>query len=499
MAQFLPWEGPLSLKLKCAFASVLLVVTPSLAASQMPSDSTTPAPSKQRLFVLSDIEADPDDTQSLIRLLLYANEIDIEGLIATTSVHQKNRVAPESIQRVLDAYRKVRPNLALHDPAFPSADALEELVGAGQPIYGMEGVGRGKSTDGSQRLIAALEKSDPRPLWVAGWGGPNTLAQALYDIRETRSTEEAERLISKLRVYTISDQDDSGPWMRKEFPELFYVVSPGGYGAATWTAINSVVEGIDNTAISNEWFAENIQQGHGPLGAAYPDTAYGVEGDTPTFLGLIPNGLNAPDRPDWGGWGGRYEFRTPERSSTDPEGFTGGVEVPAETRPIWTNAADTFSPYVAKSYGRAIGPMEQAFSGFRETLWRWRDEFQNDFAARMDWTVKSPKEANHPPVVRLPHPDRMTVRSGDSVSLSALGTTDPDGDSLSYHWFQYPEAGIYAGKIEMWGAENLYARGFTAPSVDRPSEVHFILKVTDKGAPALTRYRRVVVSIVPAD
>ncbi len=331
----------------------------------------------------------------------------------------------------------------------------------------MAGVGSGKSTDGSRRLIAALERPDPRALWVAGWGGPNTLAQALYDIRATRNPEEAKRLISKLRVYTISDQDDSGPWIRKEFPQLFYVVSPGGYGAATWTAINSVIQGIDNTTISNGWLAKHIQQGHGPLGAAYPDTAYGFEGDTPSFLGLIPNGLNVPERPDWGGWGGRYEFRTPDRSTTNPDGFNGGVSVPAETRPIWTNAVDSFKPYVANSYGRAIGPLDRTYTGFRETLWRWRDEFQNDFAARMDWTIKTPANSNHPPIVRLAHPDRVTVRSGDTVSLSALGTTDPDGDSLSYQWLQYPEAGTYLKTIEMWGAENLYARGFTAPVRDR--------------------------------
>lgn len=70
--------------------------------------------------------------------------------------------------------------------------------------------------------------------------------------------------------------------------------------------INSVVGGTDNSEISNDWIARNIQQGHGPLGAAYPDAAWGMEGDTPAFLGLIPNGLNVAEHPNWGGWGGRY-------------------------------------------------------------------------------------------------------------------------------------------------------------------------------------------------
>ncbi|MDP9421714.1 MAG: DUF1593 domain-containing protein [Pseudomonadota bacterium] len=459
--------------------------------------AASPPVEKARLFVLTDIEADPDDTQSLIRLLLYANEIDVEGLVATTSVHQKNRIAPESIGRVIAEYAKVHANLALHDSAYPTAAALRSLIGRGQPIYGMAGVGAGKDTDGSRRLVAALSKPDKRPLWVSVWGGANTLAQALHTIRATRSPSEAKRLVSKLRVYTISDQDDSGTWIRKQFPELFYVVSPGGYGAATWTGINQVVDGIDNNTVSNGWLAQHVQQGHGPLGAAYPDVAYGMEGDTPSFLGLVPNGLNVPERPDWGGWGGRYSLRVPDLASMDPKGFTGGVPILPETRPIWTNAVDKVIPYTAKPHFRAIGPSDKSYTGYRETIWRWRDDFQNDFAARMDWTTRKPADANHPPVVRLAHSDRLTVKSGESVVLSALGTTDPDGDSLSYWWFQYPEAGTLASPIALWAAENLYATGFTAPAVQRPEQVHFILRVTDKGAPALSRYRRVVVTIQP--
>jgi hypothetical protein len=465
-------------------------------AAQTP-DVETVGPN--RLFVLTDIEADPDDTQSLIRLLLYANEIELEGLVATTSIHQRNRTAAESIHHVIDMYATIENNLALHAEGYPQANALRALVATGQPIYGMAGVGPGLDTPGSDRLIAALERDDPRPLWVTAWGGPNTLAQALFTLRETRPAAEFDRLIGKLRVYTISDQDDSGPWMREAFPGLFYIVSPGGYGAATWTGISQVVEGHDNSEISNAWIAENIQQGHGPFGAAYPDVAYGMEGDTPSFLGLILNGLNAPEHPDWGGWGGRYELYTPERADTDPDGFTGGVPVPAETRPIWTNAIDTVRPWQARAYGRAHGYADVEISGYRTTIWRWRRDIQNDFAARMDWTVMPPEAANHPPEVHLPHADRLAVRSGDSITLSATGTTDPDGDSLSYQWFHYPEAGDCRAAINLWGADNLYSRGFTAPTVDADCQAHFILRVTDRGEPPLSRYRRVVVNVSPQE
>lgn len=358
-----------------------------------------------RLLVLTDIEADPDDTQSLIRLLLYANDIDIEGLVATTSVHQPRRVAPESIRRVLDAYAQVQPNLALHMPGYPTAAELEARVRSGLPLYGMQGVGEDKDSPGSDWIIERLQADDPRPLWVAAWGGTNTLAQALYRLRASHDGQALQKLLGKLRIHTISDQDDSGAWIRQQFPELFYIVSPGGYGAATWGGIMHVEPGFDSSEISNAWIAEHIQQGHGPLGALYPDVAYGVEGDTPSFLSLIPNGLNVPERPDLGGWGGRYTLRIPPRADTDPDGFNGGVPVAQETRPIWTNATDTYTPYEANAYGRSVRIAGHSSTGFKTTVWRWRKAFQNDFAARMDWTTQPYEAANHPPVVALAHPN----------------------------------------------------------------------------------------------
>jgi hypothetical protein len=467
---------------------------PGPGGTSLPDGALGP---KQRLIVLTDIEADPDDSESLVRLLLYSNQIDLEGLVATTSVHQRDAIHPESIRRIVEAYGQVRSNLLLHEGGFPAADRLQALVCEGQPVAGLEGIGHGRDTSGSRRIIEAVEAADPRPVWVAVWGGVNTLAQALQTIRETKSAGEAKRLIARVRVYTISDQDNTGPWIRRNFPDLFYVVSPGGYGASIWIAINSVIDGIDNTSISNPWLREHIQQGHGPLGAAYPDVAYGMEGDTPSFLSLIPNGLSVPEHPDWGGWGGRYESKIPDPATLDLGGFI-GIPYEPETRPIWTNAVDSHTPSEPQRFGRAYQPATRTFKDAKVTLWRWRDEFQNDFAARMDWTTRPFKEANHPPVPRLAHPDHLTVHSGEVLQLSALGTTDPDGDSLSYQWFHYAEVGGWNAEIKPHiRAPNLYCVPFKAPVVTSPKDAHFILKVTDKGSPPLTRYRRVVVTILP--
>lgn len=454
------------------------------------------ADKRQRLLVLTDIEADPDDAQTLVRLLLYVNEIDLQGLVATTSVHQKTMVAPDSIHKIIDAYAEVHANLVKHSRGYPTADTLRSLVSQGLPLYGMNAVGAGNDSEGSAKIIKVLEQDDDRPLWISVWGGVNTLAQALYTLRETKSEQELNRLVSKLRVYTISDQDDSGAWIRENFPNLFYIVSPGGYGAATWTGISSVVDGIDNTTISNDWLSQNIQQSLGPLGAQYPDVAYGMEGDTPAWLNLIPNGLNNPERPNWGGWGGRYELYIPKVEDMDPNGFNGGVPIKPETRPIWTNASDTFEPTIAGEHGRSLVPLGKSFDGFRVTLWRWRDEIQNDFAARMAWTVKSYEETNHPPVVVLNHPHRISVESGQYFHLDARNSHDPDGDSLQFLWFNYLEVGSMPKQlVKIDSAANMARVHVRAPEVEQPQELHFILKVTDRGTPRLTRYERVIVMV----
>jgi len=393
----------------------------------------------------------------------------------------------------------------------------------------MEVVGEGFDTDGSELIIEMLEKDDPRPLWVTVWGGPNVLAQALWKIRQSKSEPEAEILYQKLRVYTISDQDDSGPWIRENFPGIFYIVSPRSVGSSTWGAIGRNTPGANNEIISATWLAENIQEGHGPLGAQYPDVAYSMEGDTPSYLGLILNGLNDSEHPNYGGWGGRYELYIPEMITASQSTTvaaptvapvvttvsrrwppvlpsTAGVKpsVPAtpETRPIWTNADDEFSPW--RMYRSApAGTDTTVYKNNLVTLWRWREDFQNDFAARMDWCTKSFEEANHPPVPVLAIPDTFTIKSGEIFKLDADGTYDPDGNSLSYYWFQYPEAGTYDGIVTFNGpagnlSPNLYnVHTLVAPEVDKPETIHFILKVTDKGNPPLTRYKRVIITVVP--
>jgi hypothetical protein len=446
------------------------------------------------VVVLTDIENEPDDAMSMVRFLTYSNQWDVEALIATTSIHQKNATAAWRIKEIVEAYGKVRENLLKHEKGYPTVDYLLSIIKEGRHDYGMSAVGQDMDSPGSEIIIQVVDRDDKRPVWVLVWGGPNCLAQALWKVSNTRSSDELDKFVSKIRVYTISDQDDSGPWLRKTFPDLFYITSPGmhsggAYHFATWSGISGDnfhgrFVGADFSIVENPWLDEHIRS-KGPLGAQYPQVKFLMEGDSPSFLYLINNGLGNPEQPDWGSWGGRYELYTPRLEKW---------HLNAENRPFWTDAED-----------EVLGVDGKWHTGNHETIWRWREAYQNDFAARMDWTIESWDDANHPPVPNLKSPSMINAKPGERIDLSAEGSSDPDGDELTYEWFYYGEVGTFTTsnartgqpvKIENADKPNAW---FSIPTkrVLRNGTMHIILAVTDKGSPPLTRYQRVIITVNP--
>ena len=169
------------------------------SAPEPPATRIDPYVPRQRLLVLTDIANEPDDQMSMVRLLVYSDGFDIEGLVATTSTWMKKTVRPDVIRLLIDAYEQVHPNLLKHSAGFRLATTLRDAVSTGQADYGMAAVGPGKASPGSASIVRAMERQDPRPLWITIWGGANTLAQALLDLRATRTTEDVERMVSTLR------------------------------------------------------------------------------------------------------------------------------------------------------------------------------------------------------------------------------------------------------------------------------------------------------------
>ncbi|XZE19817.1 DUF1593 domain-containing protein [Pirellulaceae bacterium SH449] len=454
-----------------------------------------------RVVILSDMSNEPDDQQSLVRFLTYANEFDIEGIIATTSCWRKNNPDKATILQVLDAYEKVQPNIARHAVGYPVANALREVTKSGVDGYGMQAAAEQLNNEGIDLIITVLDREDPRPVWFCVWGGGNTLGGAVMKLQRERP-HDAERLVAKIRGYEIALQDDAFAYVAHHYPDTFLISAKLLWKGISRTTprFNAWSEswGGDDALFNAAWVAENVQS-KGPLGAVYPNADYLWEGDTPSFLYLVPNGLSDPNQPHWGSWGGRFTAEKVENVRTG----TGNDTVDPlldQHRPyrMFSDAKDSWT------HG------EQEYNNEYATVFRWRRAFQNDFAARMNWSITEEfTKANHHPRVVLNGDASKSVtelkaKSGASITVSAAGSSDPDGDSLAFRWWIYPEptlANRSEESLSQWTSWFSTLSGIEIklqlPQVAAPTSYHVILEVEDSGSPSLFAYRRLIVHVTP--
>lgn len=196
-----------------------------------------------RMIVMSDIGgSDPDDTQSMVHLLVSLDRVELEGIVSQHAWVPYGNGAVTLINQVIDAYEEVYPNLQVHSKKFPTASYLRSVVKVGQAEAAMHGVGDGKDSEGSEWIIKTIDKDDDRPVWITAWSGLNTLAQALWKVSHTRTAEQVERFVSKVRVYDVLGQDDAGAWIVKNYPNLIYIRNTEIYG---WPP-------------SDEWVRKNV-------------------------------------------------------------------------------------------------------------------------------------------------------------------------------------------------------------------------------------------------
>jgi hypothetical protein len=434
------------------------------------SASVPPPTFQQRVRVIIETDAggDPDDKQSLVRFLLYANEWDVEGIIATRAkARDGENLNPQRtglgiVRAMLDAYGQCQPNLVKHDERFPTKQYLWDRTVAGYKDETHDG------DDGVRLILAAVDKpGDGRPVWLCNWGtidgsAESSLKRALDKVLRERGRGGYISFKNRLR---LSSDDQFGDHTSKVEPpwrvwvDTFRPEVDRKRWYHQFSAITAKAGGFD--------VERHVRTGHGPLGALYPlnTTHPQKEGDSMTFLYLVPTGMNDPDHPTWGSWAGRYGVR----DGNTPTYY-------------WANVQDAWNGTTSRE----------------NTLARWAVHLQNDFRARLDWCVKDRDHANHPPVpVLRSWSNFMEVNPGDVVRLHAAGSVDPDGDGLSFEWVYYPEAGTYRGDGVRVVDGHTASAHFTAPQVKSPERLHFILIVTDDGDPPLTRYQQVIVTVRP--
>ncbi|TKT92793.1 DUF1593 domain-containing protein [Dyadobacter frigoris] len=471
---------------------------------------------KQRTIITTDGEV--DDIDSFTRLLLYSNEFNIVGLVYSSSQwhykgdgkgtlftsementakrygQRKDLRWPGTswMQKHIEDYRKIYPNLIKHAKGYPTPDYLKGIVKIGNIDFEGE---MSANTEGSDFIKKILLDDNPDPVYLQIWGGTNTVARALKSIEEDyKSKPEWDSIYRKVSqkavIYAILDQDATYlKYIAPNWPQLRILYNADQFWsfAYPWPKVVPIEL---QPYLKGKWFAENIKFNHGPLLENYylygdgtklegdPEHTHGDsteaskngfgkydfigEGDSPAFFYLIDVGLRSLEDGSYGGWGGRMI-----QSKTNPSRWEDG------------NTVTDYNPYTHKND-----------AAYPQT--RWIDVIQNDFAARADWCVKSYNNANHPPNVKLLSQSYLSVKPGKIILLSGQAS-DPDSDKLTYHWWRYEEVGSYKNKVAILNAASPKANMTIPGDIKKGDTIHIILEVKDSGKPSLTRYQRMII------
>jgi hypothetical protein len=532
----------------------------ALGIVSAPGQRTSSMPTKPRVVITADPELDDNDT--IIRAVLYTTDFDLEGLVYQESTfHWKGdgkgttqfrpawgaaraKTCPDGctnyrwpfpekeafIDHIVDAYAKSYENLKVHNPNYPDPAKLKSKIKWGNVDF--EG-DFSRGTDGSNLIKSLLLDNQPGPLYVTAQGGQSTIARALRSIYveyhgKPQWDTIRDKVSHKLVIIPFGDQDGTyNSYIKPNWPDVTewsLAMVEYGYG------IRGALSPENMVYVSGPWTRANVLN-QGPLGALYrvwqdgvlmdPTDTYGFsadklkeigrpaqekdsfisEGDTPTFLNLLDNGLRAQNG-RWGGWGGIWRDGAgpmmniiqiagplpPDDSGVAPGLGAPGVKNPNVPDPLPAPAAQNRPPQGGQRRS-TLPPNVLALNN------RFFVASQNDFAARLKWSVTPNfKDANHEPKVTVKGPLDLTAKAGSTVALQGE-TSDPDHNTVKVTWWQYNDAGTYAGDVHITNPTELKTNVEIPADAKVGDTIHLILEGTDDGTPALTRYQRVVITI----
>ena len=411
------------------------------------------------------------------------------------------------IHDAVDAYAKVYPNLKVHSPDYPSPNELQSKIRYGNIEFDGD---YSKNSPGSDLIRSLILDDKPGPLFITAWGGQSTIARALKAIEEQyKNTTQWEALKNKIERKVVllpsGDQDDTyALYIEPNWPGIEYRQFKGGPNFGYAAQLGAKKE--DSVYLTAAWMKENVSD-RGPLGALYrvwgdgkqmvkgdrldffgfagytadqlkqmgyvvwmPPQAKGSwlgEGDDPTFMNMLGNGLRAFEDDAYGGWGGR---------STGQVGIGFAI-----------SSSDTSAQSLANTLGAMNRNAGNKYPNFFPAA-------QRDFAARLKWSVTPQyKNANHEPVVRIEGPLQVMASAGEKIRLNGV-VSDSDGDAVTTKWWQF-EVGSYPKQVTILNATSQKAEVLIPNDAVPGQTIHLILEASDNGLPALTRYQRVIITI----
>ncbi len=506
--------------------------------------SDAPEVTKPRVVLTADPEL--DDSNSLVRYLLYSTDFRTEGLIyASSGFHWKgdgtgkkwsvanreysrwglNLCPCESwrwdpnerfIDDAVETYERVYPNLRVHNANYPTPAELKSKIRWGNVEFDGD---ISKDTPGSELIKALLLDEKPGPIYLLAWGGLSTIARALKSIQEQYQQKPEwsavyEKVSHKALLSTSGDQDDTyANYIRPNWPNIKSLPSGGptavplGYGAAaTASAENALFYSVD-------WTKENISS-QGALGALYRvwgDGKQMVKNDIFDYFGL--SGYSATQLQAMG-----YIVWTPPRPTGEflgegdtftylnlldngllgyedgtPGGWAGyGLPNVAPLIPASAGQSNAI-----RSYDDLLRIMERVAAAPRppSPFPNFTPAAQHGFGARMKWSVTPTyTNANHEPRVTIRGDRRISARPAETIRLQGI-TSDPDGNAVTVKWWHWKDVGTYPGQITVTNPTSLATSVQIPANATEGQTIHLILEATDDGTPALTRYQRIIVSV----